>query len=134
FMEALQLDSRELLDKNWDGIIAHELFHQWFGDYVTLESWANLPLNESFADYSEYLWAEYKYGPEEAALTHQQALAKYLSEAAGKRVPLIRYHHNRPDDMFDSHSYEKGGRVLHMLRNYVGDEAFWASLNRYLTL
>src|SRR5690606_11372869 len=50
FMEDLQLNERELLDKHWDGIIAHELFHQWFGDYVTTESWANLPLNEAFAN------------------------------------------------------------------------------------
>ena len=69
FMEAVQATDRELLDQNWDMIIAHELFHQWFGDLVTNESWANLPLNEAFANYSEYLWAEHKYGVDEADLT-----------------------------------------------------------------
>ncbi|TPE44838.1 M1 family metallopeptidase [Pontibacter mangrovi] len=133
FMEDLQLNERELLDKSWDGIIAHELFHQWFGDYVTTESWANLPLNESFANYSEYLWAEHKYGADEAAYLQLDEMGQYMSEAQTKREPLIRYYYNDKEEMFDSHSYAKGGRVLHMLRTLVGDEAWWASLNLYLT-
>ncbi|WP_347157154.1 M1 family aminopeptidase [Pontibacter chitinilyticus] len=132
-MEDLQLNKRELLDKNWDGIIAHELFHQWFGDYVTTESWANLPLNESFANYSEYLWAEHKFGPDEAAYLQMDEMGQYLDEAETKREPLIRYYYNDREDMFDSHSYAKGGRVLNMLRHLVGDDAWWASLNLYLT-
>lgn len=132
-MEDLQLNERELLDKNWDGIIAHELFHQWFGDYVTTESWANLPLNESFANYSEFLWAEHKFGPDEAAYLQMDELGQYLDEAETKREPLIRYNYNDREDMFDAHSYAKGGRVLHMLRKLVGDDAWWASLNLYLT-
>ena len=55
--ESAQQDARELLDDNiWESTIAHELFHHWFGDYVTTESWSNLTLNESFADYSQTLW------------------------------------------------------------------------------
>ncbi|WP_400193456.1 M1 family aminopeptidase [Hymenobacter sp. B81] len=131
--ENVQLTKRELLDENRDDVIAHELFHQWFGDYVTTESWANLPLNESFADYSEYLWAEYKYGREEAELQNQKKLEYYFEEAQSKREPLIRYRYASQEDMFDRHSYEKGGRVLHMLRHYVGDDAFFTTLNRYLT-
>ena len=50
-MEGLQVDDRQLIDQHWDAIIAHELFHHWFGDLVTCESWSNLPLNESFANY-----------------------------------------------------------------------------------
>jgi aminopeptidase N len=132
FMEALQADSRELLDNHWDGIIAHELFHHWFGDLVTSESWANLPLNESFANYSEYLWAEYKYGRDEADYLGLNEEMQYLDEAQSKQEPLIRYYYEDRENMFDSHSYAKGGRVLHMLRKYVGDEAFFASLNLYL--
>lgn len=132
----IQATRRELLDANYttgESTIAHELFHHWFGDYVTSESWANLPLNESFADYSEFLWAEYKLGADEAALVQQTKLNNYLDEAQGKREPLIRYRYQEREAMFDRHSYDKGGRVLHMLRQYVGDEAFFASLNRYLT-
>ncbi len=132
FMEGLQIDDREQIDKNWDGIIAHELFHHWFGDLVTCESWSNLPLNESFANYSEYLWKEYKYGKEEADLHAEREFSGYLRESLKKQVPLIRYHYRHREDMFDAHSYNKGGLVLHMLRNYVGDEAFFESLKYYL--
>ncbi|WP_309509619.1 M1 family metallopeptidase [Hymenobacter sp. KCTC 23674] len=132
---AIQVTSRELLDNTYEtseSVIAHELFHHWFGDYVTCESWSNLPLNESFANYSQYLWAEHKYGADAAALVQQQDLAHYIEEAESKREPLIRYHYVNREDMFDRHSYEKGGRVLHMLRKYIGDDAFFTALNRYL--
>lgn len=132
FMEALQVTDRELLDENWDKIIAHELFHHWFGDLVTCESWANLPLNEAFANYSEYLWVEHKYGLDEADFNGLDELNKYLNEAQEKQVDLIRFYYDDREDMFDSHSYAKGGRILHMLRKYVGDDAFFASLNKYL--
>ena len=55
-----------------------------------------------------------------------------LSEADGKQVNLIRFHYDQREDMFDSHSYAKGGCVLHMLRKYLGDETFFAGLNKYL--
>ncbi|MDB5236344.1 MAG: alanyl aminopeptidase [Hymenobacter sp.] len=132
----IQATRRDLVDaiyQSSESVIAHELFHHWFGDYVTTESWSNLPLNESFADYSEYLWAEHKYGADEASLVQETKLNNYLEEATAKREPLIRYRYLNREDMFDRHSYDKGGRVLHMLRKYVGDEAFFASLNHYLT-
>ncbi|QNH62870.1 M1 family metallopeptidase [Hymenobacter sediminicola] len=131
----VQFTARELPDVGYDAesTVAHELFHHWFGDYVTSESWANLPLNESFADYSELLWAEHKYGADAAALVQQEKMGRYLEEAQSKREPLIRYQYAQNEDMFDRHSYDKGGRVLHMLRKYVGDEAFFTALNRYLT-
>ncbi len=131
----VQFTARELPDIGYEpeATVAHELFHHWFGNYVTAESWANLPLNESFADYSEYLWAEYKYGTDAAALVQQQKLSKYLDEAQNKREPLVRYRYAKHEDMFDAHSYEKGARVLHMLRKLVGDDAFFTALNRYLT-
>lgn len=132
FMEDLHSDDRELLDSNWDGIIAHELFHHWFGNLVTCESWANLPLNEAFANYSEYLWYEYKYGKQEADYHNQQELEQYLQEAQSKKADLIRFYYEDKEDMFDSHSYAKGGRILHMLRHYLGDTAFFESLKLFL--
>ncbi|WP_238531549.1 M1 family metallopeptidase [Nitritalea halalkaliphila] len=132
FMEALNLTTREAIDSEWDGIIAHELFHQWFGNYVTTASWANLTLNEAFANYAEYLWYAYKEGQDDADLHHIAEMEQYLDEAAGGQKDLIRYQYADPEDMFDSHSYAKGGRILHMLRDYLGDEAFFASLRHYL--
>lgn len=132
FFEQMQKDDRELLDNNNEDIISHELFHHWFGDLVTAESWANLPLNESFATYGEYLWQEYKYGRDAADRIGQNDLNAYLRSAKSKQVDLIRFQYDDPEDMFDTHSYQKGGRVLHMLRKYVGDEAFFESLKVFL--
>ena len=133
FMEALQVDDRFLADDNWESIVAHELFHHWFGDLVTCESWANLPLNESFANFSEIAWFEHRWGYE-AALKHaQEDLTAYLSEAETTQNPLIRYHYTDVEEMFDRHSYNKGGLVLNLLRYTVGEEAFYNSLHLYLT-
>lgn len=130
--EGVQTDSRSILDGNSDAVIAHELAHHWFGDYVTAEEWGQLPLNESFANYSEYLWSEYYIGKNEADWQNLQELKQYLTEAETKQVPMIRYFYKDAENMFDSHSYAKGGRILHMLRKYVGDDAFFKSLQYYL--
>lgn len=130
--EFLNRTEREMLDNDNEDVIAHELFHQWFGDYVTTESWSNLPLNESFATYGEYLWIEHKYGRDEADMHIQSDLVQYLSESMSKQVDLVRFYYDDREDMFDGHTYQKGGRVLHMLRKYVGDDAFFASLKLYL--
>lgn len=133
FNTIFQKDARELVDGNDDETVAHELFHHWFGNIVTCKTWTHLTLNESFANYSEYLWTDYKYGREEAEYHWTQDLAPYFSSSSQKREPLIRYFYKKPDDMFDLISYNKGGKILHMLRNYLGDEAFFRSLQLYLT-
>jgi aminopeptidase N len=130
--EFVQKDDRALHDSHNDDIVAHELFHHWFGNLVTCESWSNLALNESFATYGEYMWNEYKYGADEADWNLQNDLRSYLQEARNKQVNLIRFEYDNQDDMFDRHSYQKGGRILHMLRNYTGDEAFYAAFKLYL--
>ena len=132
FGEFVQATSRELLDQDFEDIVSHELFHHWFGNVVTCESWSNLPLNESFATYGEYLWSEYKHGRDAADLAANEMLNQYLQESKVKKVNMIRYHYEDKEDMFDSHSYQKGGRILHMLRKTVGDSAFFKSLNLYL--
>jgi aminopeptidase N len=132
FGEFMHQTPRELLDDDNESIIAHELYHHWFGDLVTCESWANLPLNESFATYGEYLWIEYKYGRNAADHHLQGNLNQYLAESKNKQMDMIRFSYEDKEDMFDSHSYAKGGRILHMLRKYVGDEAFFESLKLYL--
>lgn len=133
FQEALQTTDKHLNDESWDDIVAHELFHQWFGDLVTCESWPNLPLNESFATYGELLWKEHQAGQDGLQEVRLEKMSDYLNEAGSKQEPMIRYFVRDKEDMFDSHSYAKGGLILHMLRSTVGDEAFFASLQLYLT-
>ncbi|MBC7904125.1 MAG: HEAT repeat domain-containing protein [Gemmatimonadaceae bacterium] len=131
--ESAQQDARELIDGNsWEDVIAHELFHQWFGDYVTSESWSNLTLNESFANYSEVLWSEYKYGKDAGALQNYNDMQGYLNSQSETK-DLVRFRYTDKEDMFDAVSYNKGGRILNMLRTYLGDSAFFKSLNLYLT-
>lgn len=132
FFDDMNQDDRSLLDSDHEDIIAHELFHHWFGDLVTCESYANLALNESFATYSEYLWFEHKYGKDAADKQLANDLGSYLMEASYKKAPIIRYYYQDADDLFDNHSYQKGGCVLHILRNHVGDDAFFTALHNYL--
>lgn len=129
----LYRNSRELLDEHNESIIAHELFHHWFGDLVTCESWANLPLNESFANYSQFLWDEHAHGMDEAEYYAEIEEDGYFASAQQSGyVNMIRFDYIDKEEMFDGHSYNKGGRILHMLRNYLGDDAFFSSLKHYL--
>jgi aminopeptidase N len=132
FGEFVQKTERGLQVANNDAIVAHEMFHHWFGDYVTCESWSNLSLNESFATYGEYLWFEHQYGRQEADMHWFEDLENYLRESKSKKEPIIRFHYADKEDMFDNHSYAKGGLILHYLRKTIGDDAFFKSLHEYL--
>jgi aminopeptidase N len=123
----------QLIDENrQENTIAHEIFHHWFGNLVTSESWSNLALNESFASYSEYLWREYKYGKENAEMHMFDQLKVYKDDKDNFDKKLVRFNYVDKEDMFDAVSYNKGGVILHMLRNYLGDEAFFTGLKKYL--
>lgn len=125
--------TREIIDgAKGESTIAHELFHQWFGDLASCESWSNLTLNESFATYGEYLWEEFEYGRDAADDHHAGSRFGYFAQSAQKQVDLVRFDYAEREDMFDAFSYNKGGQILHMLRKYVGDDAFFASLKLYL--
>lgn len=121
-----------LIDENTqENTISHEVFHHWFGDLVTAESWSNLPMNEAFANYGEYLWLEHAYG-KEVADAHLFENKEIYFKGVNESKDLIRFYVENTDDMFDSVSYEKGGLILHMLRNYLGDDVFFAGLTKYL--
>ena len=130
--ESAYQNARQLVDGNgWESTIAHELFHHWFGDLVTAESWSNITLNESFANYSEYLWEEHRHGKDAADDHAFEDMQGYLMSGSGDK-DLVRFYYKDKEDVFDAVSYNKGGRILNMLRNYVGDSAFFKSLNKYL--
>ncbi|WP_278352086.1 M1 family metallopeptidase [Chryseobacterium gleum] len=123
----------QLIDENtWEDTIAHELFHHWFGDLVTAESWSNLTVNESFANYSEYLWNEYKYGKDQADYHLMTDVNNYLHNPTDFNKNLVRFNYESREDVFDLVTYQKGGGILNMLRNYLGDDAFFAGMNDYL--
>ncbi|CEN46176.1 conserved exported hypothetical protein [Capnocytophaga canis] len=131
--ESAHQPSEVLADENyWEAVIAHEMGHHWFGDLVTTESWANLTINESFANYSEYLWYEYKYGKDAADYHLNNKVGQYRHRSTDFLKNLVRFGYDDKEDMFDLVSYNKGGAILHMLRDYLGDEAFFQGITDFL--
>lgn len=107
------------------GILAHELVHQWFGNWVSPASWDETWLNEGFATYGEWLWSDHALGiPMEHnvadALAHVQSNPQAAAVDPGREA------------MFDHAVYERGALALHALRLTVGDEQFAEILRTYL--
>jgi aminopeptidase N len=127
-------NAREHADNTQEDYISHELFHHWFGNYVTCESWSNLTLNEGFATYGEYLWREHRYGLDNAEEHRLDDLNSYIGNTfiPEMRRPVIDFHYQEADNMFDAHSYQKGGLILHALRKYLGDAVFFRGMQAYL--
>ena len=131
--QAIMVDEQHAADFPAIGIVSHELAHQWWGDLITLRSWAHTWMNESFGTYSDYLYFQHARGDDEAAINRQNKLNAYLREARTRYVrPIVTDRYDAPGDMFDSHTYPKGALVLHMLRNLLGDEPFFAVLRHFL--
>ncbi len=132
FGDFIQKNDREFIDGDNQGIVAHEMFHQWFGDLVTCESWSNLFLNEGFATYGEHLWWEHSTTAERAEFYAFADLRRYLEMAKTDDRPIVRFNYTDKEDMFNSITYKKGGRVLHLLRNTLGDTVFFEGIKNYL--
>jgi aminopeptidase N len=126
-------DEKAHLDFTSDYLISHELAHQWFGDLVTCSDWQHIWLNEGFATYCEALYWEASKGKDEFQYYMMQTADDYLEEARTRYTrPIVTKVYKHPDDLFDRHTYEKGGCVLHMMRHLVGDKYFRRSLRTYL--
>jgi aminopeptidase N len=131
--EHVLLDARAALDVTSCDLVAHELAHQWFGDYVTCRDWSHAWLNEGFATFFEHVEREDRLGLDEYEWGVRADLDAYLGEAASRYTrAIVCRDYQGPIDLFDRHLYEKGGLVLHMLRRELGDDLFWRGLRRYL--
>ena len=124
-------DERAHQDVSSTNLVAHELAHQWWGDLLTCKDWGEIWLNESFATYFATLWTEHDEGWDEAAWNRFREAETYFGEDSQYRRSIVNYRYNSPINVFDSHAYPKGGRVLHMLRFELGDDLFWRSIKRY---
>ena len=132
--EHVLLDERAALDISSTDLVAHELAHQWFGDFVTCRDWSHAWLNEGFATYLEHIEREDRLGRDEYDFGVSFDNDTYLHEANARYArPIVCRDYNEPIDLFDRHLYEKGGLVLHMLRRELGDEQFWAGIREHLT-
>jgi aminopeptidase N len=127
-------DARTELDSNTDGLQSHELAHQWFGDYVTCRDWSDIWLNESFATYFQAMWDEHKLGGDDFLYSDVKANQDaYLTAwKQGNRRPIVTKNYANPDSVFDTYAYPRGGAVLHMLRQTLGEENWWRAINYYL--
>ena len=126
-------DRRAEQDFSWEKTIAHETAHQWWGDLITLRTWAHTWLNESFGTYSDYLYTRHLRGEAEGAVDLLRKKNQYLREAHNKYMrPIVFKRYDRPQDNFDSHTYPKGAVVLHMLRFIMGDKPFFRTLSYFL--
>ncbi len=117
-----------LLDDFWGEMVnVHELGHHWWGDDVTLGSWADIWLNEGFATYTEALWYEQYYGAEGLSEYAEYLATSYTQRQGGEGVFAV----YDPENLWGGTVYKKGACVLHMLRGYLGDEAFFGALGDY---
>ncbi|MFN6964849.1 MAG: M1 family metallopeptidase [Pyrinomonadaceae bacterium] len=117
-----------------EDLVSHELAHSWFGNMVTCRNWSELWLNEGFATFMEAVSRERLYGRDSYIRKLRSDVAQYLADdAIAKRRHALVNLTARPDDsLFDATTYQKGAAVIHMLREEVGDEAFWKAVNAYL--
>jgi len=119
-------DDRAYLDRPWYQwiLIPHELAHQWFGDYTTTENWANMWLNEGFAEFMPGQYWGAKLGRHAEDDYYLDEYRQYRQIDARRRMPLAALGSNN--------IYPKGALVLRMLQRYLGPERFWVAINVYL--
>jgi aminopeptidase N len=119
-------DARAYADRPWYDwiLIPHELAHQWFGDYVTTENWANMWLNEGFAEFMPGQYWGTKLGRHAEDDYYLDEYRQFMQIDARRRMPLAAKGSNN--------IYPKGALVLRMLQRYLGPDRFWASIHRYL--
>jgi aminopeptidase N len=126
------LDEIQALEGDQDGLVAHELAHQWFGDLMTCKDWSHIWLNEGFASYFDPLFTQHDRGEDEFRLRMDGERQGYLSNDRMYRRPTVETRYRSPMQMFDSMTYAKGGCILHMLRSYVGEENWWKGIQLYV--
>lgn len=115
-----------------EGLVAHEVAHQWFGDAVTERSWPHLWLSEGFATYLAELWTRHAHGDSAFREGMRELRREVLEAGVTAKRPVIDTIETQPSRLLNANSYQKGGFVLHMLRATVGDSAFVGALREYM--
>jgi aminopeptidase N len=128
------LDEKAAIDNlSTETLVAHELAHQWFGDLVVIKHWAHAWIKEGMASYAEVLWLEHEYGEDLGAYYLLGQAREYLSEDRERyRRPLVTNVYREAIELYDSHIYEKGACVYHMIRAQLGENLFQQAIATFL--
>lgn len=124
-------DERALLNGDCDLLVAHELAHQWWGDHITCRDWSQLWLNEGFATYFESLYCQHDLGEDDFKLEMVESARTAIDDDEKNRRPVVDEKFSNHEEIFDGHPYGKGAWILHMLRGYLGDDAWWRGVQLY---
>lgn len=134
-VETCLVDERAKLDGDADGLIAHELAHQWFGDLLTCRTWAHIWLNEGFATFMDEVWFEHDKGRDWYECTFRNSYNRVAdADKPESPDPLVYRDYEKEWEPFGhkgSLAYSKGSSVLAMLRHILGDEIFWKGMQEY---
>jgi len=114
-----------------DSLISHEMMHQWFGDLVTCKDWTNTWLNEGFATFGAHLWEEHSYGADSADYHYWREQNGWMQSKELYPIPIVTREINDSVE-YVGNVYDKAGWVIHMLREEMGDAAFFPALKHYL--
>ncbi len=114
-----------------DFLVAHEMAHQWFGDYVTCKDWSHVWLNEGFATYYEKLYDGYANGKDQLLYSLYNTAESILANKNEQR-PIVFRAYADAEDQFDNRAYGKGGWILHMLRCQLGEDLYRKCVKEYL--
>lgn len=128
------LDDRATLDNmRTESLVVHELAHQWFGDLVVIKHWSHAWIKEGAASYSEVIWTEHEYGPEDGAYYLLQEARSYLTEDQSRyRRPMVTNIYREAIELYDRHIYEKGACVYHMIRGILGDNLYDKAIHQFI--
>lgn len=118
-------------DRSIEGLLAHEIAHQWFGNSASEADWHHVWLSEGFATYFTDLYMEWRYGRDMLEQRMNDEREAVLRFAAGSDAPIVDQSIKNYNRLLNTNSYQKGGWVLHMLRNQIGEDAFWAGIHDY---
>jgi len=126
------MDKHSRRDFRIEGLLSHELAHQWFGDLVTCKDWSNIWINEGFATFLNILYDRHWLGMDEYIYSLVKALDSYLNEVKEYTRPTVYRVYKYPEELFDRHVYERGGLILNMLMNLLGEDVFRRGVRNFL--
>jgi len=118
-------------NRSSEGLIAHEIAHQWFGNMATEAEWAHVWLSEGFATYMSILYMESKYGPDTAIKALTEDRMQIIDFSKQRSAPVVDSSTTSYLELLNANSYQKGGWILHMPRKQLGDSSFWNGVRSY---